>query len=231
MREKLVVRLTKDIDHFCSGETTIAHAPTIMSIIHGNIRETDDHLTRRTFYAAVLIAAFEFLKRASVGEVTIMGIQFTEFTVVEKVLPAIIAYLSLSCWMLIANRRLMEDIYDEFVQHLYPELWKSDLELYLRPPHFIKTYNLLMRESQGLIRRLLNASVLFPIVALWAIAPVFCGYALYSLYIKYSYDILSIVSGIFCVFFVLQTFLVLAGVDRITKDVETTASESEMPSV
>lgn len=212
-----MVRIRSDIEQFCNAEETKDQAGAIMSVLLDNIRDIDNHLSKRTFYAAVLIGGFEFIKRASVGQITVLGIQFTEFSMVEKILPVLIAYLYFSCWAHIANRRLLEELYNNFVRCIYPTLGKNDLDVYLRPPNFVKTYDIIARESKGISRILIDVSVLPVVLSLILSVPVFTAYAIHSLLSKYgSDDLLALASSGLSVFFIFQAFLLIVTVNNAT---------------
>lgn len=224
-REGEAMRIHQKVTELCASENNKEAVRELMAIILANIRETDEHISRRAFYIAVGIVGFELVKRASVTEITVAGIQITEFSIAERVLPAVIAYLNLACWGLVASRRLLENLYDAFIKCLYPDLWERDLELYLRPSYFIKTYDIVSRLSSGFLKVTLRGSMAVIVVVVAFAVPSFSIYAIYSTLNKYgTTDILTLVSAAVTLFFVIQMFVIMSGSDSAIKDAEVQGS-------
>lgn len=211
-----MIRIAPEIAKLCSTKAGRATAIGFLPAILENIKAMDQKIGRRLVGVAVLGLLFELLTRSSVGEISYSGIQVTDHSVIERLIPALISFLYFESWMLVASRRLLEDFHDKIVECSYQSLWKMDLELYLRPPHLIKGYILLSRESAGWRSSAVRWSI-YPILITLAVSvPIFLIYTMVRLVLKYGYfDLLTIVSFVSVIFFVGQMILFGTSAEKV----------------
>lgn len=231
-----MLRIDSEITDLCSTEEGRATAIGFLPTIFDNIKGLDQKIARHLFTVALLCLAFELLARSSIGTISISGIQITEYSMIERFLPALIAYLTFSSWSLVAARRLLEELHDKIIERVYTKLWQKDLELFLRPPHMIKTYSALQRENGGCMGLALEWSVKPIVLVLFLSIPIFLIYSWWTIFSKFGlWDFLTIFSFFISFFFFLQTFLISAAltaavaIPPAAADVQTSSEPIESP--
>jgi hypothetical protein len=97
-------------------------------------KEHSKDLGRSTLFYLLVVALFELLIGSQEDlKFTVAGFQFANSSVLQKALPAIAGYLFYQSIMHGIKWRICEDVFKEFYQKYYPDIYDSDLELLLKP--------------------------------------------------------------------------------------------------
>lgn len=209
-----MTKIKEAIRGYADSDPPAENTHFMLNVSLDNIRAIDKLLASRAFYIAVLCAAFEFLRQASISEISVFGVKFTEYGLIERAIPSLVSYLYLSCFTLLASRGLVEELFNTLIKYIFPKLSENELALYLRPAHFIKTYGIVVRNSHGWMRILLNIfSKAIPFFVALSL-PVFLSYSFFWLFRKYGIDFVTIFSGFLSTAFVAQAFFVGVSASR-----------------
>jgi hypothetical protein len=192
----------------------------MLSILLENIREIDRQLTRGILTGNLLVAALILEVNAEVNEISLFGLKITNLSSIELILPPIISYLYFSCWTLVSGRRILEAVFDAFVKILYPELFRINLELQLRPPQSFKIYNGLAQWLPNRAR-FFTTSTMFPDFSVLIISvPVICAYVYYPHFLHRSYNWATVVSAAFSLACILKAYVSVTFAGRAARQLE-----------
>lgn len=212
-----MIRAIEDIRKLCATESGKKSALDFQALIIDNIKGLDRKLSGRLVTVTVLCVLFELLDSAAISEISITGIRISDYGILDRILPVLIAYLYFECIVILTGRRLLEEVHDSIIEHTYPDLYMKDLELYLRPPHLIKTYDILIREAPGRSSKILEWSLRPTIVMIIFAVPAFIVYSGWVNLTEYGYaDWPSWIGIAISVLFLLQPILLLASLNRAT---------------
>jgi hypothetical protein len=94
---------------------------------------SESSLRRTLFYILALAAGFILLSTKAVGEVTLLGVQLTNLGLVRTLIPATIAYLIYVASTSAAITVRLAKIHDQLAEHYWPNFYRANLELTVRP--------------------------------------------------------------------------------------------------
>lgn len=109
-------------------------AKECLGIFRENLQKADAASVRQSAIFLFLAVSFELLNRAAISEISIAGLKVSDLGLVQKVLPVGIAYYYYAALSSYSSRRLLMEVIDRTVEHVYPKLYEADWHVFMYPP-------------------------------------------------------------------------------------------------
>jgi hypothetical protein len=117
------------------------------------------------------------LSRAAISEVSLGPFKISDFSMIFKFLPAVIAYSYYEMASILMMRKLLSETFHMVMRNIHKPVYDNDLDYYLLPPSVFGMEEVLTRGFSGRVARVIdNLSVPLMIAVLIA-PPIFVGYA------------------------------------------------------
>lgn len=213
-----MLRIEQHIRDLCRDNGQKEFLLSLLPRLAENIKSLDTRVTKRFSAIALLCAAFEFLSRSRIDYFSFSGMRVSDYRLIEIFLPVAVSYVLFDSAALISSRRLLEQLHDTIIRFLLPNLWAVDFELYLRPPHLLKTYYLIAHETKGWRSRAVDFSINPFLFVFSIVAPSFLLYASFRNVFKYGVDMLFLISAGLTLFFLAQAMLLFSAVMEAVKE-------------
>lgn len=121
------------LDSFTGDEKT-SEAKEYANSVYSSWKDVANTLSRNSILVLVLIGIFELLAfQRQNSTITIGSFTFADVPVVQIVLPAVVAVLLYDCIRLTGRWNDLQDAYCELMNIYAPELYKNDLDLFVKP--------------------------------------------------------------------------------------------------
>jgi len=182
-----------------------AFAATQLETWRAGSSESEALVVRMGRDMLVLAITFALISVSVITNVTVLGFQFTDISLVLKTLPAVVAILYYRMVTQVIRTDALLSAYSQLVRVLHPQFYKSDLELLSFPPTFAPEH-LIGQHAQGISYRLFRIAAA-PIGFVFMLAPLlFECYAYWRCFSRFGTgDVPVWVSLAFSVTVLLQT--------------------------
>jgi hypothetical protein len=184
IREKLVTAIASP-----EGPDEIK---SILGELLANLREVEKSIAQRIFTVLSLAILYEATVSSKVSQFTMLGFAISDTRYIVEIGPVVLAYLYRSIVLLIAERRVLEEFYDDGFKVTYPTLYAADMERIVRPSQSIKTFLILYSHLSGWLRSILSASAMLTGGVLIFSPPVYVVFSIYRCIILYGWDLIAI---------------------------------------
>jgi hypothetical protein len=118
-----------------------------LKAVRSNYKECSDRFARCIKSLVAATITLELIAQSAVSEFSFGGLKFNNLYLVEKLLPAVIAYLYYSLSTSVIHRRLFMEIHRQMMYNFQPDYVKNNLYLYAEPPSTFQTERILYFES------------------------------------------------------------------------------------
>lgn len=151
---------------------------SLLSDLRDSMNKCDENVRRGIIQIAVLIAIFLLLSGAAVEEVSIFGLKISNYELLVKLIPVVIAYRIYSFISSAMYGNLLELFHQQIVRRAFPHLWENDIEDFLLFPQHFHTETILSTLGGHKLAPFLEKFALFqgwvimgtpPIVVIWLI--------------------------------------------------------------
>src|SRR4051794_10949967 len=111
-------------------------ATDYLDIIREALNVADGRLIKLSGTMIVLIATFEFIARAAIAEASFGGLKVTDLSLIQKLLPVLVAFLASRLVAITAVRAILLAAYNEMFRRIAPKMYENHLEALSFPPSF-----------------------------------------------------------------------------------------------
>jgi hypothetical protein len=182
-----------------------------LAVIQEDMRYINTRFQKLIIQIFLLFFVFIILSGASVVQITLGSVQLSDLSLIEKLLPIVIAYTYYELAGFAAMRQLQNELHDRIVELLYKPLYNNDLELYLRPSSALNTADILMFGTKGFLSDFSKNLTIPLYVIIFFGALVFEIYAFNALFVAFGFvDIVVWLALLVSLFFLLQGLIFFA---------------------
>jgi hypothetical protein len=209
--------IKKQVAAALADSTVQADADEYLKSVRENMRSTEDSIIKVGRTLLVVIIGFEFLARGAISEASIAGLKFTDLSLIQKILPVLIAYLTYWLHSLYAFRRLLSEAHNQVMEKTQPAIYINDLDYYVKAHSAFSTENLLASNTEGIQSKFIG-NLTKPFMLVIALGPtLFEIYAFYRCFSAFGiHDLIVWVVLIVSVPFVVQSLLFIWGTTELT---------------
>lgn len=156
--------------------------------VRASLEDIETKLQANLKIVLVGMVAFELVVRASLSELSLGPIKITDLSMVQKILPAVVAYFYNQIISLYAIRILARQVHDRAIKYTARSIYENDLEYFTLPHSWFLTEDI-MKQYTGIK---LFTIITIPVKFATVVAPIaFLVYAYYQNFrISGSSDIL-----------------------------------------
>jgi len=149
-----------------------------LKVIRANYKECSERFGRGIRTLTIAIIALELITQAVVSEFTFAGLKFHNLVLIQKILPAAIAYLYYSLASNMTHRRLLMEVHEQTMIRIHPDYVSHNLHLYVEPPSDFQVEKILVQEIRGNFAKCLMC-LSYPLLFVMSLGPI--------LYIAYTH--------------------------------------------
>jgi hypothetical protein len=121
------------IDDALSDEASRSYSTEYLSILTENWRELKTTVRKTLGLLLLAAGAFELIRSAQLTKATIAGLEISNFSNIEKLLPVVVAYLAFQVVVHHTVTVYYQRIHTRFHRILHPRLGHQELHVALRP--------------------------------------------------------------------------------------------------
>lgn len=188
-----------------------------LDVLRTNLRACSEAFDRRVRFLMIAILVSEFVAHSVVSEIAVGGSKISDLSVIEKLMPAAVAYAYYSMMHAVVYRRLLEDAHDESMKRALPAFYENQLHHFALPPSVLHVERIIAADSTGRFHRL-AAGASWPFLAGLALGPAF--YVAYSVANGFSRfggsDPLMWISTVVGALFLAQVVVLFVASHRLT---------------
>jgi len=213
---KSVIR--QRIDELFSAPSSHQDFKDYIVQVRTNLGSAEERLQKLFLRSLFLMVAFVLFSRAGISEFTLGPLKITDLSLVQKLIPAIMAYTYYELHAAATMRRLLREVHDELLNVLNETLAKKDLQFYLLPHSPFVAEEIISRAPDcSLAPLVVNLSL--PLIASIIIAPLaFLVYAFMRCFAQFGFgDVLVWIVLIVSFLFSFQGFILFFNCDRLTE--------------
>jgi hypothetical protein len=212
-----MTRLSEALEKACPAGSFDEQSRFIATILLDNMRSADGQMKSRMMGVVLSCAAFELLSQSAITQVSIFGVDLTELDWVHRFLPLLISYFYFSCTAAFTAHHLLQTAYDAMVRKICPDLYLSNLEMYMRPVYDLRVFGIMNEETGGRFQWLFRTLVGLTIVPLFLLVPAYIIYTYVVLFSRFGFDGLTILSALASILFVGQGLVLMLMNDMVQK--------------
>jgi hypothetical protein len=128
--------LVEAIKSAFSDSESKEYATEYLNVIRTNWRTTEEAIRTPVFLMVVLAAAFMLLQGSTVKGISFGSFQFSEYSFIQKIIPALIAYNFYFLSNLALMQKAFRIIHASTLGLIQTKLVEHDIEKFLGPPYF-----------------------------------------------------------------------------------------------
>lgn len=113
-----------------------------------NIRDLENKIETRIALLVVLIFIAELIFPATVSEMSILGLKISDYSAVEKLAPAGLAFIFFTLVTLVAGKRILIEALGATIEKSHPKIYKSKFADHVTPSSLFKIYQMLERDTR-----------------------------------------------------------------------------------
>jgi hypothetical protein len=201
--------ISERVEEVLSDSNTHEYIKDYVAALLDNLQRTEARFQKLTLQLFFLFAAFELLARAVIGEVSLGPFKITDFSLIQKLLPVVIAYTYYEHSAAITMRRFLTETHSNIIKTLHRTFYDNDLDYFLLPSSALRAEEILSKGAQNVGAKLINVLSYLPKAAMLFAPFVFEAYAVYRLFHAFGLkDIIVWVSTVISMLFLLQGFLI-----------------------
>ena len=118
-------------DSFSDDEAS--YASDYVRELQTSIRDSHQRIRNTTFLILISASLAELLARSAISQFSIGPFQVKDLSLIQKVIPIVLAYLLLEQHVLTLHTEAMESVYSEIVDYFHPKISENNLKMYLAP--------------------------------------------------------------------------------------------------
>lgn len=200
--------ISKSVEAALYDPESLKYIDAYLSALKDNLQKTEDSLKSALVILFFLISVFELLTRAAISEVSLGPFKLSDFSLVYRLLPVVIAYCYYEMFSVLSMRRLSLLTFHTIMGKVHKSISDNDLDYFLLPPATFRMEELLSRRSSGKLAGAIEA-ISSPLMLFVLAAPlVFLVYSYYRCFMVFGFkDILVYTSLLFSILFSLQSIL------------------------
>jgi hypothetical protein len=193
------------------------YAKEYLSCISSNNQLIETETRKSLIRVFLLFGLFFILIGASFEEITLGPIKMKDISIIEKLLPLLVAVNYYELTSLICMRRLLIETEGRIVESLFPDFYKNGLHGYLFPNLVPLWANEIFAKShEGIVHKVDDFIFIFIGLIVISGAILFECYAFYICFVLFGVsDIILWAVLILAILFLLKGFLILWGSDRL----------------
>jgi len=188
-----------------------------LKVIRSNYKECSERFGRGILTLTIATMALELITQAVISEFTFAGLKFHNLVLIQKILPAAIAYLYYSLASNMTHRRLLMEVHEQTMIQIHPDYVSHNLHLYVEPPSAFQVEKILVREIRGNFARCLLC-LNYPLLFVMSLGPIiYIAYAHYRAFEVSGYkDLVVWIGLIISIVLILQVIIQFVGVNCIS---------------
>jgi len=201
------------------GDPTVSAASdALYPCILDNAKAVDQKLNKHIVLLFIVTLIYIVLVSLGAGQIEIVGVTISDFSIIDRIGPAAIAFLYFQVIALACARKVLESAHDAIFETKYSKLYDMDIEMLIKPPHVLRFYTYISRRGKGIFFRVMEQSGGYMSLFLALAVPLFLLYCIFSNAMQYGLqDVIGLLSNLATIFFVSQTAVLMVGLSKITE--------------
>ncbi|MHA2239491.1 MAG: hypothetical protein ACXAB2_14175 [Candidatus Hodarchaeales archaeon] len=166
--------IKKRIDDIFNAEGSSTIFEQYLPSLRSNLESAE--LKAQKLLKAILILAvvFELLRHAAISEFSFAGMKFSDLSLIRKVIPIGIGYLSYQCIAMFTMRRLYREAHDVIIRKTHELFYQNDLEMLFHSPSAMLAEKVITAGSSSWIGKAVD-NLTFPLKIAILFAPIAFG--------------------------------------------------------
>lgn len=161
----------------------------LLEVLRENERACSQDMKRYAWSLLVLALIFQFLLNASISQVSVVGLQLSDLSLLQKVLPVGMSFV-FYCFIVTTTYKVeLESLQGRIIKGIIPDFYQHDLELYYSSPSPILSDQIITSMFSGLFVKWWGNIVVFMVALVVLVGPIsYIGFAIYQNSQKFGLD-------------------------------------------